>query len=544
MDIAYVQSASASTYKRGWGGTGYVRLRATFGNPTSPGNFVVAVIVASGGRSIDYELSDSGFIPLFDRSIGDLQLVILSKENVDSFTSVTMFGDAYRGVTFRIFEYSGVRTAFAGDTGSLDARYSTAAFSGSTPATTQSDELLFGIVANQYLSSQSAFSGGLTKLFEDKVPDGDTDDWERARVTFHQSIVSATGSYSLGATLGTARRWHAALLTFKGGSTGPARLYSRYQPSLFTAAGNGGSKLIVFGRLVTSTDAVYNPGVGVRARIGPFGDQFRLGGWSGLTIGQGTDYAVESIDGLEGWEARTSDDDLPRDDGALRGVDVQTARNIVMKLNYTGSREDLEARKVELMRWLVLQRSEDWELLFRLPGEALKSIYVRPTSMLRNIDPGQVFLQSQSVVLRAADPRHYAASTTTIEVPITSSRSSPNLMVAVNMGTGPAYPVIRITGPPTGAATRVTLTNVTSHDVFDVSASLGPGNELIADMRSRVAGAAVSPVTIDGVSKYGSWQAPRIPFALAPGTNYLMFEVEPVGTAVTCTIEYRSTWAG
>ena len=63
-------------------------------------------------------------------------------------------------------------------------------------------------------------------------------------------------------------------------------------------------------------------------------------------------------------------------------------------------------------------------------------------------------------------------------------------------------------------------------------------------MCARVAGLPVSAVTIDDVSKYGAWQSPRIPLRLQPGINNLMFEVEPAGTAVTCAIEYRSTWSG
>lgn len=545
MAITLVQTATASTYKRGRGSRGSVTLRASFTAPTTAGSYVLAVVTGTGGEELDYDLSDSSFSRLVDDGSGDLQLTIWGKANCPAITSLTVYMDSYRGATLRLLEYSGVRTSSAVDKTVLNSGYSSSPSSGYTGTTAQADELVFGVIANQYLSSQGGFTGGLAKIYEDVVPDGDTDDWERGRTTFHQLVTTATNTFRLGASLSTSRRWFASLITLKGGTTGPAPLYSTTQPALYTAGGKTGSKLIVFGRFISMDQpAAYETLASSRARIGPSDDQYRLGGWSGLTIGQGTDFVIESVDGLEGWEARTSDDELPREDGALRGVDLQTARNVGFKVNFTGSREQIELRKVELMRYLVLQRTDDWELLFRLPGEELKSVYVRPTALLRTIDPLQIFLHTQAFVLRAADPRHYSATIQNLTVPVTTDRSDPDLVEAVNMGSGYAYPVIRINGPVSGSATRVTLTNVTSHDTFDVVAVLGSGQELVGDMRSRVAGLAVSPVTIDGVTKYGAWQPPRVPFSILPGINYLMFEVEPADAAVTCSVEFRSTWSG
>ena len=542
----FVQSASASTYKRGDGDRGSVSLRATFTTPTTPGSYVLVVATMAGGEDLEYDLSDSGFTVLSDHDTGDLQVVIWGRANCPALSSITLYGESYRGVTLRLLEYSGVAQASAVDKTTSGSGNSSSASTGTTGTTSQADELVVAVLANQYQSTtQSGFTGGLTKLFEEVVPSGGPQDWERAPTPIHQRNVNATATFSLGATLSSARRWLGTLITFKSLSTGPAKLYSTTQPALYTVGGNSGSKLIVFGRLISATQpALYIAGAGVRARIGPANYQYRLGGWSGLTIGSGTDYLLEEITGLEGYEVRTSDDDLPRDDGALRGVDLQTSRLISVKTNFAGTRQEIEDRWAALLRYLVPQRDSDWELLFRHPGQPLKSVYVRPTSVLRGLDSVQVFMHTQAFVLRAADPRHYSATISTVAVPITSDRANPSLAQAINIGNANAYPTIRVGGPSAGAASRVTLTNTSTGGVFDVAATLGQGAELLADMRARVAGLPVSAVTIDDVSKYGAWQSPRTPFALAPGINNLMFEVEPAGTAVTCSLEFRSTWSG
>ena len=543
---AFVQSAAAATYKKGSGSSGSVSLKATFTTPTTPGNYVLVVATLAGGVGMDPDLSASGFTQLSDHDTGDLQTVVWGKANCPALSSITIYVDAYRGVTLRLIEYSGVAQASPTDKNVYKTGNSSSMTTGASGTTAQADEVVIGVLANQYQSTtQSGFSGGLTKLFEDVTPDGGTQDWERARTTIHQLITTSTGSFTLGGTLATSRRWIGTLITLKGSSSGPAKLYSSTQPALYTAGGNGGSQLTVFGRFISQLQpALYYPGVSVRSRIGPGEYQYVLGGWGGLTIGQGTDYLLEEVDGLEGFEVRTSDQDLPRDDGALRGVDLLNARLITFKTNFTGTRTQIETRWQTLLRQLVAQRDTDWELLWRHPGQPLKSTYVRPTSVLRGLDPVQVFLASQAFVLRAADPRHYAATISTLQVPITSDRNSPNLAQAQNMGNADAYPTIYVDGPSTGAATRATLTNTSTGGVFDVLAVLGPGSELVGDMRARVAGLPVSAVTIDDVSKYGAWQSPRIPLRLQPGINNLMFEVEPAGTAVTCAIEYRSTWSG
>jgi len=541
------QTAYNATRKQGPGDQGSTSVKATFLAPSTPGSYLLVVVVTAGGLGIGHSLSPSTFTRLRDVAVRDLQVSIWGLANAPATTSVTAHADAYRGMTVRMLEYQGIAQASAVDRNVASSGESGSAGTGSSGTTTRADETVIAVLANQYASTtQSGFSGGLAKVFEDVTPDGGTQDWERSRTTVHQLVTSAVGSFSLSASLSTTRRWIAGLITLKGGTTGPAKLYSTQQPPLYTVGGNRGSSLTVFGRLASAAQpALYVAGIGVRARIGPSDYQMRLGGWSGLLIGAGTDYLIESVEGLEGWEVRTSDDDLPRGDGALRGVDLAAARQILVKCNWSGDRAQIEERAATLLRALVPQRDQDWELIYRLPGQPLKSVYCRPTNLVRGLDPLQVLLHQQAFTLRAADPRHYAAAVSTLSVPVTAVRESPVLATAVNAGSGWAYPIIRVAGPVSGpAATRVVLTNVTTGARFDVAAALGVGASLVGDMQARVTGAPVSPVTVDGTSKYGAWQPPRLPLALAPGLNELMFEVEPAGAAAVCSIEFRSTWPG
>lgn len=543
--MALVQSAYNATSKQGPGDQGSTSVRATFTQPTTPGSYVLVVVVTAGGLGITHSLSASGYTQLRESDVRDLQITVWGRENAPSISSITANADAYRGMTVRLLELTGIAQASALDRNVSSSGESGSMATGSSGTTSLANETVMAVLANQYASTtQSGYSGGLTKLYEDVTPDNGTQDWERSRTSIHQVVTTATGSYSLSAALSTTRRWIGALITLKGGTTGPAKFSSTMQPPLVVTGGRG--NLTVFGPMrSTLQPPLVLAGASIRARIGPSNYQYRLGGWGGLLIGASTDYRVESVQGLEGWDVHTSDADLPRDVGALRGIDLETARQILFKLNYDGTRQQIEDKTAALLRALVPQRDRDWELIYRHPGQPLKSVYCRPINVVRGLDPEQVLLHNQAFTLRAADPRHYAATISKLSIPISPVRDHPNLVAAINVGSDWAFPIIRIDGPTSGAAaTRVVVTNVTTAGKFDVVAVLQAGSGLVGDMQARITGAPVSVVTIDGTSKYGAWQSPRTPFALAPGINQLMFEVQPAGVTPVCSLEYRSTWPG
>lgn len=524
--------------------------KATFQGATSPGSLVIAVVIGGGRINVTQSLSNSSFTLLKTYAVRDLQLSVWYKENCPSITSLSVSVDAPQSLQIRLMEYTGVSQSGALDKFSFQASEMDSTDSGPSGTLSQADSLVIGITANQYASTtQYGFSGGLTKLFESVSPEGflftSNEDWERARCTIHHATPSTIQIWRLLGILSTTRRWISFLICFKGGSSGPVKLSSTQHPTgtVVNCRGN----LSSFGRLaavLTSIQPVIIMGAS-QARIGPFNYQYRLGGWGGLLIGHDTDYRVEEITGLEGWDLRSSDVDLPRGDGALRGIDLQTARQAVFKLNFNGTQAEIEDALDVLYRTLIPQRDSDWEMIYRHPGRPLRKIKFRPVTLSREMSIEQLLVHNQTFTLRAADPRHYSAIEHNITVPVTVDYDSPDTLGVLNLGNAPAYPTITMTMPTSGPLiTRVELVNSTADSVFDVRAVMTNRSVLVGDMSARATGAPVSIVTVDGQSKYGAWQFPRETFRLNPGSNDIYLRTEPQNQPVSCVLTYNDTWSG
>jgi len=543
--------------KQGPGDRGSVYLTATFQQPTVKGRLVVAVVFATGGLQTGLRMNSGGFSSLLDPVfLRDTSMAAWYMENAPSMTSVSISMDSYRGVVLRLFEVSGIAQASSKDKLVWSSGENQDPFSGQTGTLAQSGEYVFAVIGSQYASAaQSGFTGGLTRLFENTVPDTSNEDWERGRVSFHQGTASGTAAQRLSARLSSTQRWIGFLATFKSGVTGPVKFTATNQNAI-SVQGHAG--LSVFGRLKLTNQAnsMAIPDVGVaRARIGPFDYQYRFGGWGGTLIGAGTDYPVESVDGLEGWTMSVNDTDLPRSDGAIRGIDLQQPRQPVFKLSAPaddGSRSSVEQLLQVLYAALSPSREDDSELIFRHPGRPLRSVYYRPIDLVRQMNLVQALAGQQAFTIRCSDPRIYSAVEHTLTVPPTVGETEVVIVASgINAGNARAYPRISITGPSSGPdVTRVTLVNATADVSFDVVTTLQRSAEIVGDMRTRIVGGKTSVVTLNGVTKYAAWQSPREPFYLAPapeadgGLNLLYLRTVPAGAPVTCTITYRDTWSG
>jgi hypothetical protein len=163
------------------------------------------------------------------------------------------------------------------------------------------------------------------------------------------------------------------------------------------------------------------------------------------------------------------------------------------------------------------------------------------------------------VALTCADPRIYSAELHTELVPVFSpsgggadypvdgdkdftSGTSAEVVVS-NAGAADAWPTLRFHGPRDGGTlTAVELTNRTTGTVLGIVTAVGAGQVLTVDMRALVTGNGDLVVGIDGSSRYGSWQQPRTPFALAPGDNVLRLEVTGTTQDAPCIVTWRDTW--
>jgi len=559
MPAKLEQSASVTVIK----GESYT-AKVTFERPTKPGSLIVLSLVAAGGMPV-YEIPPvSGFVLLKTRGLRDIQLTAWYRENAPATTSVSVsvWGKTYRSLQLRALEYSGVAQANALDRIITFADESRYVRSGSTGNLGQSDSLVLAIVANQYASAaQGGFIGGLVRLFESTSPrdkgSRDNEDWERSRLTIHQAITTIIQAFSFFAYLSTTRRWICFVICFKGGSLGPKKLTSlNTEIPIFAQSGRG--QLSAFGPL-RATAANYkfpmssNPVEGKIARIAPFNYQYRLGGYSGFLIGSGTEYKVEGTDGLNGWNVRTSDSDIPRGDGSIRGIDLETAREFTMRINVGRNQEQIELFLDRLYRALVPRRDEDFEMIWRHPTQPPKMIRIRPTALprVRNSVTNQSYAK-QEITFRAADPRHYSAVINRVELPNTPVGAlTPTEKNVSNIGNIDAYPVITIQNPINGVTvTSVQISNRSTLGALNLELVLPAGSTVVADMEARITAAPRSVITLDGEPRYGAWQLPRDPFVISSdptglgGYNVLTMETIPAGAPIKAIIEYRHTWSG
>lgn len=284
--------------------------------------------------------------------------------------------------------------------------------------------------------------------------------------------------------------------------------------------------------------------------------------YRGLTFGAGTEYHVNRAEGFEGYEVRTSDSDQPRGDGAIRGLDYVAARTIAFELAVIGLTDGdttYEEYWDQVRSTFRPSREDDFVLTFARPGQPERIIRCRPVSLVR-IEDYKRFntVGFPPVVLRAADPRVYSSSLHTAYIPPYSSSGggidfplNPELdfgtttsieAVVANAGTADAYPVVQFFGPGTGTVTAVKLTNTTTDQELEITATVTSGQILQADMEAAVTGANRLVISLDGSTRYGDWELPREPFALAPGSNTLRYEITGTSTDAVCHISWRDTW--
>jgi hypothetical protein len=533
---------------------------ATLGVPTSQGNLLVLVAIVGGGAT--NVAAPPGFVLVRTVAIKRVQLSMWYYQNAPSMSAANITVGDDRSVQVRIAEYKNASQNNALDQVVVRTDESSNCYTGQTNITAQADEIVIAAVAHPFAScSQGGFAGGLIRLFESLSPQSYykgystyyNDDSDRTRFTFHHLIATIQTVFYLSCFLSSQREWVAILATFRGGSSGSKQMSSKNQGPVLSNP-RGSANFTAFGAFtsgVTAPSAAMCTNPVGSAIIQPFNYQYWVGPQK-LLIGSGSQYHVQSTDGLYGHTERTSDSDQPRDDGALRGVDLQSARIATFTMKVGKGRDLVELNMAALYRALVPQRDQDWPLIWRHPDAVAKMMYCRPIQLPRKRDNTQLSFADQTFALRAADPRHYSAVPKHIIIPNTPvGAASPTQIQVTNEGDIPAYPLITVVGPTSGPpVSRVTMTNATGLVLFDVQLTLPTKSVLVGDMQSRVTGSPNSVITLDGQSRYGAWQLPREPFRIDPdptgrsGYNLISLQTVPAGAPVVCTLDYRDTWAG
>jgi hypothetical protein len=152
-----------------------------------------------------------------------VRTVILSAHNVAALAGGDTITISHPSATARAAsaaEFSGLAPTGALDQTSTNVGWSTAPSSGATSATTQADELLIGAIGVEGPLGDTFTPGaGYTAL----TRAGTTGGFSTSNITIDPEyrIVSATGAYLANGTLGTSRRWAAAIATYKMGTPTP-----------------------------------------------------------------------------------------------------------------------------------------------------------------------------------------------------------------------------------------------------------------------------------------------------------------------------------
>lgn len=284
--------------------------------------------------------------------------------------------------------------------------------------------------------------------------------------------------------------------------------------------------------------------------------------WRGLTFGGTSPYHVSKESGLDDLDIRSGIRDLPRQSGAVPGLHYASPREVVLDLWWSASTPAEAEALTEALRE-VTGPSESTLYPFEILRADGTEWFLRGRITRRRL-PRDVLTETSglvqaALVLECPDPRLYSATLRGVLVPeygasgggfdfpvaeLPLNMDPPQLLlaVAVNAGTAPAYPLIRFTYPAgeTGDADGVTLTNLTTGQALEVTTTMTAGQTLTVDMDALVRVTGDPVVTLAGTSRYSDWTPPRDPWALAPGTNLLRFDLD--GDApVVCRVDWRDT---
>jgi hypothetical protein len=280
-----------------------------------------------------------------------------------------------------------------------------------------------------------------------------------------------------------------------------------------------------------------------------------------LTLGRGTDYGIRAVSGLEDLSIRSGSIPTPRRDGSIQADHFVSSRDIVMEITVAGEK-DSDARADALAAlYAQFNRSDDpISLSFKEPGYERRHIWARVIGRSVPRNPSSAFLRASTFRLIAEDPRIYSVDKKTgimdvydsatggfdlpvIDFPVNFDPSAATTEVNINnAGDADAYPVITVFGPPTGTLTALEITNTRNGDVLDIDTTLVVDQILTIDMGAYITANGDDIISLDGSTRFGDWQTPRIPLRLAPGDNTLRFEITGTTTDAKASITMQDTW--
>ena len=295
--------------------------------------------------------------------------------------------------------------------------------------------------------------------------------------------------------------------------------------------------------------------------------------FNGTIMGDGTAWDIVSWAGLEMFATHGSDVVLPTGWGAIPGssyVDPRVVTIVVESVDPT----NMLLLEAALLPPANVSPADLVPIRWKFPNREELRVFGRCSRRVRNRDLTTALgLTRLTFELEIPDPRAYAASALSGSLSVFVSGSSgfdltvgagvdigfdltvgagvdigfdlvgisgSGLLIAMNAGQVDTYPQM-VFSAPTGLSSW-SVTNQTTGQVFTVNQTVNVGETLIADMQAAATGSTSLPISLSGVSRYGSWQAPRIPLRLIPGANLLRFDVATGDPNAACLITWASAY--
>lgn len=284
--------------------------------------------------------------------------------------------------------------------------------------------------------------------------------------------------------------------------------------------------------------------------------------FNGLTMGDGTNYDVIQVEGLDSIPAvNQTDADKLRDWGQFMGAYYSTGREVIVDLEISappGSsdatfRAAVEAFEAAMMTYPLTELP----LAFSLPGmqQTTRQINARVLNRKLVIDyPYMRHVATATVQFWATDPRMYDSELQTavaslpagnggLSWPITwptswGSSSGGGTILATNAGNFETRPVITIFGP----VDNPTIANVTSGQSLTFAITVNTGDSLVIDLSAKTVLYYVGGTGLGG-NRIGTMNRSTSQWwVLVPGTSTIQYTANTVSTGSTMTLAWRSAW--
>ena len=269
--------------------------------------------------------------------------------------------------------------------------------------------------------------------------------------------------------------------------------------------------------------------------------------FNNFTFGEGSDFWVTVIDGLDPVDSRVDINERPEDHGAYVYAGWNEVRKVVFQgdLYAVGS---YFANAVNTFRQAFASRRGLVPLYFKLPYETEKCVFVLPVKRSFNMDiPYSNGHLKWAVQFVAEDPRIYGADliTTTIgpttpaggidfsvDFDTTFGGTTGGQAAIINSGVANSPAVMRINGP----ASYPRIVNLTTGERTLIQGDVAAGDYLEIDY-------GLKTVILNGTtSRFHLLQQPHNWWLLEPGTQYIQFAASGTTGASSLVIKHRSAW--